>query len=80
MARRSKYDFAAMHVAMAVECTECHYKIPPAEIVRLDSEPYGCPKCRAKFVTPEKPGPRMRTSYDPLTGVHFSARRRIAAL
>lgn len=62
MPRRSKYDIAAMFAAMAVECTECHYKIPPAEIIRLDSERYECPKCRTKFVPPEKPGPRMRTS------------------
>jgi len=62
MLRRSKYDIAAIHAAMVVECPECHHKITPSEAVRFDSERYECPKCRAKFVPVEKSGPKVRIS------------------
>jgi ribosomal protein S27AE len=35
-------------------CPECHYSIPPSEIVRLDFERIRCPKCGAVFDSSKK--------------------------
>jgi hypothetical protein len=39
---------------LTTECPECHYKVPPAEMMRLDSERMRCPSCKQDVMVPTK--------------------------
>jgi Zn finger protein HypA/HybF involved in hydrogenase expression len=40
-------------------CTQCHYPIPPSEIMHLDFHRMRCPRCLAVFI-PEQKGLRQQ--------------------
>jgi len=37
-----------------IPCSECHYPIPPSELILLDMYRVRCPKCLAEFVPEQK--------------------------
>jgi NAD-dependent SIR2 family protein deacetylase len=39
---------------LTTECPECHYKVPPSEMMRLDSDHMRCPGCKRDVEVPTK--------------------------
>jgi DNA-directed RNA polymerase subunit RPC12/RpoP len=39
---------------LTTECPECHYKVPPREMMRLDDEHMRCPACGKDVLVPTK--------------------------
>jgi hypothetical protein len=39
---------------MTSECPECHYKIPPSEMMRLGLGKMRCPNCKREVIEPVK--------------------------
>ena len=50
MPRRDKINLEKIKASLFTLCTECGYKIPPAEERRIDGERMRCPKCGAAFI------------------------------
>ncbi len=53
MVTKPKIDLDRVRASLDTVCTKCGYRIPPAEIQRVDSESMRCPACGGKFV-PQK--------------------------
>jgi DNA-directed RNA polymerase subunit RPC12/RpoP len=43
---------------LTTECPECHYKIPPNELLRVDGERMRCPHCKQDVLVPTKGKPQ----------------------
>ena len=56
MARREKINLEKIKASLFTLCTECGYKIPPAELRRIDGERYRCPKCGKSFIPESRHG------------------------
>jgi predicted RNA-binding Zn-ribbon protein involved in translation (DUF1610 family) len=54
MHRSRSYDPKSFD--LTTQCPACGYKIPPAELVLLDSERMRCPSCKQDVVVPTKGG------------------------
>jgi DNA-directed RNA polymerase subunit RPC12/RpoP len=39
---------------LTIRCTHCDYRIPPAELLRIDGEHIRCPKCGKDFIPETK--------------------------
>jgi DNA-directed RNA polymerase subunit RPC12/RpoP len=39
---------------LTTECPECHYKIPPSELLHVDGERIRCPHCKQDVLLPTK--------------------------
>ena len=46
---------------LTTSCPECGYKIPPNEMMRLDTERMRCPNCKRDVMVPTKSGKRAGT-------------------
>jgi predicted RNA-binding Zn-ribbon protein involved in translation (DUF1610 family) len=42
---------------LTTECPECHYKIHPSEMMRLDSDHMRCPSCKQDVLLPKASAP-----------------------
>jgi hypothetical protein len=52
MRRNRKFDPKSFD--LTTECPEGHYKVPPSEMMRLDSERMRCPSCKQDVLVPTK--------------------------
>ena len=50
MPQREKINLEKVKASLFTLCTECGYKIPPAEEHRIDFDHLRCPKCGAAFI------------------------------
>jgi len=66
MPRKDKINLEKIKASLFTLCTECGYKIQPAEERRLDFDHLRCPKCDAAFI-PGKPKGEWSCEYDPRT-------------
>jgi hypothetical protein len=66
MPRREKINLEKVRASLFTLCTECGYKIPPAEERRIDFDHLRCPKCGAAFI-PGKAIGEWSCEYDPHT-------------
>jgi hypothetical protein len=64
MPRKDKINLEKIKASLFTLCTECCYKIPPAEERRIDGERMRCPKCGAAFI-PGKAKGHSACEYDP---------------
>jgi hypothetical protein len=55
MPRKEKINLEKIKASLFTLCTECCYKIKPAELRRIDFDYARCPKCGAAFKPGEKP-------------------------
>jgi hypothetical protein len=46
---------------LTTECPDCHYKVPPAELMLLDSDHMRCPNCKQDVLLSTK-GSHMGTA------------------
>jgi predicted RNA-binding Zn-ribbon protein involved in translation (DUF1610 family) len=53
--QKSKINLTKVLAALNTMCPSCGFSIPPAEIVRVDSERMRCPKCGHVFEAGESP-------------------------
>jgi predicted Zn finger-like uncharacterized protein len=42
---------------LSIECPECHYKVQPHELLRVDGERVRCPNCQHDVAIPSKDTP-----------------------
>jgi len=50
MRSRKKINLEKIKASLFTRCTECGYKIQPAEERRIDFDHVRCPKCGAAFI------------------------------
>jgi predicted RNA-binding Zn-ribbon protein involved in translation (DUF1610 family) len=50
MSSRKKINLEKVRASLFTLCTECGYKIQPAEERRIDFDHIRCPKCGAVFI------------------------------
>lgn len=50
---------------LSTECTECGYKIHPAELLYVDEQKVRCPKCGKDFLPKGSDKPLMQCQYNP---------------
>jgi len=55
MPRKDKINLEKIKASLFTLCTECGYKIPPAEERRIDFDHVRCPKCGISFIPGGKP-------------------------
>jgi predicted RNA-binding Zn-ribbon protein involved in translation (DUF1610 family) len=54
LSRKPKIDLEKVRAALETVCAKCGYRIPPAEVQRIDFTRVKCPACGEAFV-PSKP-------------------------
>jgi ssDNA-binding Zn-finger/Zn-ribbon topoisomerase 1 len=43
---------------LSTDCPECHYKVQPHELLRVDGERMRCPNCKQDVLIPTKRSPQ----------------------
>jgi predicted RNA-binding Zn-ribbon protein involved in translation (DUF1610 family) len=55
MPARQKINLEKVKASLATPCSQCGYKIPPAELRRINTTQARCPKCGVTFITSAPP-------------------------
>lgn len=51
MSTRQKINLERVMASLATPCTQCGYRIPPAELPRISTTRIRCPKCGVTLIT-----------------------------